>query len=216
MTRTVPSSEPTTTVRRASLDLAARGAGGRRAARAVAVLVGLILGVTACAPVMGVPEPAAQEERAGQGDAGAVGVEGGLLTEAASPYDTELPAIGNLDPALVEAVQQAADAAEADGITILVTSGWRSAAFQQTLLDGAIARYGSEEEALRYVNSPKTSRHVLGEAVDIGPTDADSWFSQRGDDFGLCQTYANEMWHFELATTPGAQCPPMLPDAGQG
>ena len=97
-----------------------------------------------------------------------------------------------------------------------MTSGWRSAAFQQTLLDGAIARYGSEEEALRYVNSPKTSRHVLGEAVDIGPTDADSWFSQRGDDFGLCQTYANEMWHFELATTPGAQCPPMLPDAGQG
>ena len=28
------------------------------------------------------------------------------------------------------------------------------------------------------------------------PTDADDWLIQHGSDYGLCQTYANEMWHF--------------------
>ena len=27
-----------------------------------------------------------------------------------------------------------------------------------------------------------------------------------------CQVFANERWHFELATTAGGRCPPMLPD----
>jgi D-alanyl-D-alanine carboxypeptidase len=54
---------------------------------------------------------------------------------------------------------------------------------------------------------------VTGDAVDIGPTDADSWLQQHGDRYGLCQTYANEMWHFELATEPGGTCPPGKEDA---
>ena len=42
----------------------------------------------------------------------------------------------------------------------------------------------------------------------IGPTDADDWVNRHGNKFGLCQTLANEIWHFELATTPGGTCPP--------
>jgi hypothetical protein len=35
-------------------------------------------------------------------------------------------------------------------------------------------------------------------------------------DYGLCQTYANEMWHFELSTTAGGTCSAMITDASAG
>jgi LAS superfamily LD-carboxypeptidase LdcB len=76
-----------------------------------------------------------------------------------------------------------------------------------------VIEYGSAEAAGEFVLSPEQSRHVSGEAVDIGRTDANSWLSQHGADYGLCQTYANEMWHFELATEPGGECPAQLPNA---
>jgi hypothetical protein len=53
---------------------------------------------------------------------------------------------------------------------------------------------------------------VTGDAVDIGPTDADDWLIQHGSTYGLCQIFANELWHFELATTPGGDCPALLAD----
>jgi zinc D-Ala-D-Ala carboxypeptidase len=147
-----------------------------------------------------------------------VGVQDGFVPDGGhlSPHDVELPAIANLDPKLLHAVQEAADDAAEDGIHMFLTTGWRSKAYQQRLLDEAVVKYGSEREARRYVGTPEQSHHVTGEAVDIGPTDADSWLSQHGTDYGLCQTYGNEMWHFELATTPGGVCPEMLPDASDG
>lgn len=156
------------------------------------------------------PRPGAP---AGRASLRSTGSEDGQLHEPASPFDLSLPAIATLDPALLQAVQQAARDASEDGVEFVVTSGWRSAAYQQRLLDDAISEYGNLDEALRYVATPDTSAHVTGEAVDIGPTDADSWLSQHGADYGLCQTYANEMWHFELATTPGGECPTMRSDA---
>lgn len=143
---------------------------------------------------------------------GAVGLEDGVLANPASPF-ADLPAITRLEPNLRTAVQQAAQGAAADGIQLVVTSGWRSADYQRQLLDEAIADYGTLEEARRFVAEPETSAHVTGHAVDIGATDGAYWLAQHGSDYGLCQTYANEIWHFELATSPGGQCPPMLPDA---
>ena len=35
---------------------------------------------------------------------------------------------------------------------------------------------------------------------------------EHGADYGLCQTFANETWHFELSGSPGDQCPQPLPD----
>ncbi|WP_328612185.1 M15 family metallopeptidase [Amycolatopsis sp. NBC_00345] len=129
-----------------------------------------------------------------------------------TPFDTQYPAVGKLDPALLHAVQQAAADAR-DRVEFLISSGWRSQAYQQRLLDEGVEKYGSLEKARRFVSTPEKSEHVSGKAVDIGPTRADDWLIQHGARYGLCQVYSNEMWHFELLTTPGGDCPAKLPDA---
>jgi D-alanyl-D-alanine carboxypeptidase len=140
--------------------------------------------------------------------------DGYIMTgEPISPFDTTAPAVVNLDPALLDALRQAATDARAEGITVVVNSGWRSETYQQALLDEAIGTYGNEEEALKWVDTPERSNHVKGEAVDIGFTDADYWMIDNGSDYGLCQTYANEIWHFQLMTTPGGTCPDPVEDA---
>jgi D-alanyl-D-alanine carboxypeptidase len=134
---------------------------------------------------------------------------GGALT----PFDVQDPAVGRLDPGLLTAIQNAATAAGADGITMTITSGWRSPEFQQQLLDDAVQTYGSFEAARQYVQTPSMSKHVIGQAVDVGGQDADRWLIANGTRFGLCQIYANELWHFELAADSLGNCPPLLPNA---
>ncbi|GAD33603.1 D-alanyl-D-alanine carboxypeptidase [Microbacterium sp. TS-1] len=129
-----------------------------------------------------------------------------------SLWDDDLPAISRLDPELLAAMRAAEARAADEGIRLGVTSGWRSAAYQQWLLDDRIASVG-EETARAYVATPEQSRHVSGDAIDIGPVDAQYWLISYGSEFGICQTYGNEPWHFELATAPGAECPPMRTDA---
>ena len=120
-----------------------------------------------------------------------------------------------LDPDLERAVNAAKADAALDGITLEITSGVRTRDYQQQLLDEAIKTYGSERIARQYVNTPDRSTHVTGKAVDIGPTDAAYWLAQHGARYGLCQIYANEIWHFERVIEPGGTCPPQLPDASR-
>lgn len=128
-------------------------------------------------------------------------------------FEVDRVAVGNLDPALLEALQRAASDAESDGVTIRVNSGWRSPALQAWMLQDAIAQYGSEEQARRWVATPETSEHVTGDAVDLGPWSALDWLAQRGSRYGLCQIYANESWHYELRTDAVHDgCPEMLAD----
>ena len=63
------------------------------------------------------------------------------------------------------------------------------------------------------VASPDVSQHVVGQAVDVAPVDADKWPIRNGAQFGLCQIYANELWHFELAVDQQGNCPPLRPNA---
>lgn len=135
------------------------------------------------------------------------------LASPVSPFDESHPAIARLDPELREAVQQATIDAEAEGVVIELTSGWRSADYQASLLSDAIVTYGSESAAREFVNTPEDSKHVTGEAVDIAQFDSSYWVERYGNEYGLCRTYANESWHFELATTPGGECPQQLLDA---
>ncbi|GAB6902074.1 M15 family metallopeptidase [Kineosporia succinea] len=145
-----------------------------------------------------------------------IGAADGYVGAGSVDVHEDTPALTRLDPDLLAAVRRASDAAARDGIDLRVTSGWRSERYQQHLLDEAVAKYGSYAEARRWVATPQTSQHVTGQAVDIGPTDAADWTTRHGDDFGLCQVFANEMWHFELLTRPGGDCPPMRADGSSG
>lgn len=140
---------------------------------------------------------------------------GGLIAVAAqvSPFDVDNPAMSRLDPLLRKAIQDAARHAQASGVILEITSGWRSKGFQQRLFDDAVRTYGSEARAAEYVASPDASRHVLGEAVDVGPVAADNWLMRNGAQFGLCQIYANEIWHFELVADAQGNCPPLRANA---
>jgi len=121
--------------------------------------------------------------------------------------------VANLDPALLGALRHAATTAADDGVSFVVDSGWRSPQYQEHLLQEAVSKYGSQEEAARWVATPETSAHVSGDAVDIGPVDAASWLSRHGAEFGLCPVYGNEPWHYELRPQAvGQGCPPTYAD----
>lgn len=136
----------------------------------------------------------------------------GVIRDGDQPtvFDTDRVAVGNLDPALLDALQRAASDAD---VPFLVNSGWRSAALQQHMLDEAVVSYGSAEEAVRWVATPETSLHVSGDAVDLGGLPTLDWLVRHGADYGLCQIYGNESWHYELrpeAVDDG--CPEMYAD----
>ena len=144
---------------------------------------------------------------------GALGEADGAVPDGTTVFDDEIPGVGNLDPDLLGALRQAAADAADDAVEFFVESGWRSPAYQNQLLREAVAEYGSEEEAARRVATAETSSHLSGVAVDIGPDDATAWLSEHGAEYGLCQIYGNEPWHFELrpeAIDHG--CPPMYAD----
>ena len=148
-----------------------------------------------------------------RGQRRALGEADGAVPKGTSVFDDEVAGVANLDPALLGALRQSAAAAASDGVLFVVDSGWRSPAYQEHLLHEAVSEYGSEREAARWVATPKTSAHVSGDAVDIGPHDAAAWLSDHGATYGLCQIYGNEPWHYELR--PEAidhVCPPMYAD----
>jgi zinc D-Ala-D-Ala carboxypeptidase len=119
----------------------------------------------------------------------------------------------DLEPDLRDALSRAATDAAYDGVELVVDSGRRSPEYQQQLFDEAVSKYGSAEEAARWVATPETSAHVSGDAVDIGPSNAAAWLSAHGAEYGLCQIYGNEPWHFELRPEAADQgCPAMYPD----
>lgn len=127
----------------------------------------------------------------------------------------QAPATG-LDPELERRLAQAQEAAAADGVTLELRSGWRSVQEQEQVVRDTITRYGSEQEAHRWVLPPESSAHVQGLAVDVGPTEGAYWLEEHGATFGLCRTYDNEVWHFEPVIAPGGTCPPRHPDSSWG
>ena len=144
---------------------------------------------------------------------GARGAADSAVPDGTTVFDDEIPGVANLDSDLLAALHQAAADAADDGVDFFVDSGWRSPEYQERLLDEAVSKYGSAEEAARWVATPDTSAHVSGDAVDIGPSDATAWLSEHGAEYGLCQIYGNEPWHYELRPEAGdSGCPPMYAD----
>jgi zinc D-Ala-D-Ala carboxypeptidase len=183
-------------------------------------VAGLLVVIVAIAAALGYQLPASSSSTASppahglrSEHRGALGEAGGAVPNGTTVFDDEIPGVANLDSDLLGALRQAAtDAADA-GVEFQVDSGWRSPEYQEQLLRQAISKYGSEEEATRWVATPNTSAHVSGDAVDIGPAGAAAWLSEHGAEYGLCQIYGNEPWHYELrpeAIDHG--CPPMYAD----
>ena len=193
-------------------------------------VAGLLVVIAAIAAALGDQLPASQSstapprrprprrlaspaDRSRNGQRDALGEAGGAVPDGTTVFDDEVPGVANLDPALLRALRRAATDAADNGVQFHVDSGWRSREYQERLLGEAISKYGSEEEATRWVATPKTSAHVSGHAVDIGPSGAAAWLSEHGAAYGLCQIYGNEPWHYELrpeAVVHG--CPAMYAD----
>jgi zinc D-Ala-D-Ala carboxypeptidase len=144
---------------------------------------------------------------------GGLGVAAGEVPDGVTVFDEAYPAVTRLDPALLAALRRAATEARGDGVELYVNSGWRSRAYQEQLLEEAVSTYGSRAEAARWVATPATSPHVLGDAVDVGGSGATTWLSAHGAAYGLCQIYRNEPWHYELRPDAVDQgCPAMYAD----
>jgi hypothetical protein len=142
-------------------------------------------------------------------------VDGGLPA-GVTVFDTKYPGVTNLDPALLRALRKAATDAAGNHLEFYVNSGWRSPKYQEQLRREAVSKYGSEQEAARWVGTPQTSPHVAGNAVDIGHPNAAAWLSQHGSKYGLCQIYRNEAWHYELRPQAIAHgCPAPYADPTQ-
>lgn len=147
---------------------------------------------------------------------GALGEADGAVPDDVTVFDDESPAVANLDSDLLKALRQAATDAADDGVELYVNSGWRSPDYQNQLLREAVSKYGSEDEAARWVATATASPHVSGDAVDLGHSDATTWLSEHGAEYGLCQIYKNEPWHYELRTKAiDRGCPPMYADPTQ-
>lgn len=143
---------------------------------------------------------------------GGIGTADGLVPSGVSVH-ADIPAVTRLDPALLRALRKAATDARQVGIRFYVDSGWRSPAYQEELLRQAIAKYGSRAKAARWVATPDRSAHVSGDAVDIGHAAARTWLAKHGAAYGLCRTYRNEPWHFELRPEAVYRgCPRMYAD----
>jgi LAS superfamily LD-carboxypeptidase LdcB len=106
--------------------------------------------------------------------------------------------------------------ARKEGINLVITSGFRTADRQEYLFKKAIAKYGSEKEASKWVLPPSKSHHPDGIALDVnypGDQVETKWLEKNGFKYGLCRVYKNEWWHFEPLVAPGEVCPALVPNA---
>jgi len=181
---------------------------------AIAAFLGYQLPASSSSPVASPVDLPRSKPRAPRNELRrALGEADGAVPDGTTVFDDAIPGVADLDPALLGALRRAATDAAADGVAFVVDSGWRSPEYQEYLLDEAVSKYDSEKEAKRWVATPNTSAHVSGDAVDIGHSDATAWLSEHGADYGLCQIYGNEPWHYELRPEAVAHgCPPMYAD----
>lgn len=111
-----------------------------------------------------------------------------------------------------QALKEMALAARKDGISLLVSSTFRSYEYQDKLFQRWVAIDGLEE-AERESARPGTSQHQLGTAIDFGSIDDDyadtkpgRWLTENADRFGFSLSFPKayepitgyrwECWHF--------------------
>jgi D-alanyl-D-alanine carboxypeptidase len=152
------------------------------------------------------------------------------------PAETELVVVGRYRQTGRE-VKLRADAAaalldlmaqaRAAGLTVIPISGFRTAAYQESLFRNAVAKYGSEDAAVRWVGRPGHSEHHTGLVVDLGEeespacdveppfekTRAFHWLQNNAMRFGFELSYPPnnpwgahyEPWHWRFVGTSAAK-----------
>jgi hypothetical protein len=122
----------------------------------------------------------------------------------------------DIHPLLLARFTVAQSFARADGVSLTLSSGFRTTQRQQELFEREVAIRGSETEAAKWVLPPQSSHHPKGLAIDVnypGDQPGAYWLETNGSRFGLCRVYANEWWHFEGVIAPGQRCPALAPNA---
>jgi hypothetical protein len=96
---------------------------------------------------------------------------------------------------------------------ISITSGLRTPERQAQLYDAAVKKYGSEEEARKWVAPPGSSQHEKGNAADLqfGSDAARQWAHDNAEKYGLTFPLANEPWHIETVGARSQQPQPGQP-----
>jgi zinc D-Ala-D-Ala carboxypeptidase len=117
--------------------------------------------------------------------------------------------------------------ARASGVVIIPISGFRTIKYQASLFQKAVAKYGSEDAAVRWVARSGHSEHHTGLAVDLGDeenpacdveppfeqTRAFHWLQQNAAHFGFELSFPRnnprgvnyEPWHWRFMGTPEAK-----------
>ena len=134
----------------------------------------------------------------------------------AGPIPISLLPKQDLDLNLLYRFLAAQAAAKQEGVTLEITSGYRTLSRQKYLFAQAVKKYGSYDKAAKWVAPAEVSHHPLGLAIDVNyPNDPSSakWLEINGYKFGLCRIFKNEWWHFEGNIAPGWKCPAMFKNA---
>jgi hypothetical protein len=144
-------------------------------------------------------------------------VEASAVAEAAAPYgaasggDTAMASGGGyggllifrdgegMRPDVAAAYDQMAADARADGIVLMVVSGFRSDAEQAELF--------AAHPDPTWVAPPGQSLHRCATELDLGPSSAYGWLAANAGRFGFVQRYSWEAWHYGFASGP-APCSP--------
>lgn len=111
-----------------------------------------------------------------------------------------------LRPDVAKAFDRLAAVARADGVALIVTSGYRSDAEQ--------ARLFAANPNPRWVAPPGRSLHRLGTELDLGPPAAYGWLARNAPRFGFVKRYSWEPWHFGFGSPDGRSDRPT--DGGHG
>lgn len=131
-----------------------------------------------------------------------------LRSRLAPGYEKRTSDVDNLNPVMVDRLAALTAAAQEAGHDIRIVSGHRDAARQAVLWENALQKYGSAEEARKYVAPPGGSSHQSGEAVDLQYGDrgaglggkrtaAVEWAHANAAKFGLTFPLGHEDWHIE-------------------
>jgi soluble lytic murein transglycosylase-like protein len=99
-------------------------------------------------------------------------------------------------------------AARADGISLVINSGFRSDAEQVVLWN--------RHPDPKWVARPGTSLHRNATELDLGPPSAHVWLAANANRFHFLQRYSWEPWHFGFVLNPQSRPAASADETGDG